>query len=75
MYLLPEARGKSIGASIINKSIEFAREQGFKRIYLESMPELKRAIGVYEKFGFEYIYEPIGDTGHHGCNVWMTKHI
>ena len=30
---------------------------------------------VYEKFGFEYIYEPIGETGHHGCDVWMTKNI
>jgi putative acetyltransferase len=75
MYLLPEARGKGIGAAIINKSIEFATSNGFKRIYLESMPELKKAISVYEKFGFEYIYEPIGDTGHHGCDIWMTKQL
>jgi putative acetyltransferase len=75
MYLVPEARGTGLGANIINKSIEFAKQQGFKRIYLESMPELKRAISVYEKFGFEYIYEPIGETGHHGCDVWMTKNI
>lgn len=75
MYLLPECRGKGIGAAIINKAIDFAREKGFKRIYLESMPELKKAISVYEKFGFEYIHEPIGDTGHHGCDVWMTKMI
>ena len=75
MYLVPEARGTGLGATIINKSIEFAKQQGFKRIYLESMPELKRAISVYEKFGFEYIYEAIGETGHHGCDVWMTKNI
>jgi putative acetyltransferase len=75
MYLLPEARGTGLGATIINKSIEFAKQQGFKRIYLESMPELKKAISVYEKFGFEYICEPIGETGHHGCDVWMTKNI
>lgn len=75
MYLLPEARGTGLGAMIINKSIDFAKQLGYKRIYLESMPELKKAISVYEKFGFEYIYEPIGETGHHGCNVWMTKNI
>ncbi len=75
MYLVPEARGTGLGANIINKSIDFAKQQGFKRIYLESMPELKKAISVYEKFGFEYIYEPIGETGHHGCDVWMTKNI
>jgi putative acetyltransferase len=27
MYLLPEARGTGLGASIINKSIEFAQQQ------------------------------------------------
>lgn len=75
MYLKPAARGTGLGATIINQSIAFAKQQGFKRIYLESMPELKRAISVYEKFGFEYIYEPIGETGHHGCDVWMTKNI
>ena len=75
MYLLPEARGRGLGAKIINKAIDFAREKGYKRIYLESMPELKRAINVYEKFGFQYIHEPVGDTGHHGCDVWMTKKI
>jgi putative acetyltransferase len=37
------------------------------------MPELKRAISVYEKFNFTYLQEPMGNTGHHGCSVWMKK--
>jgi putative acetyltransferase len=73
MYLLPESRGKGIGAAIINKSIEVAKQSGFKKMYLESMPELKRAITAYEKFGFEYLNGPMGNTGHHGCSVWMCK--
>lgn len=73
MYLLPESRGKGIGAAIINKSMEVAKQSGFKKMYLETMPELKRAITAYEKFGFEYLNGPMGNTGHHGCSVWMCK--
>ncbi|MFM1795069.1 MAG: hypothetical protein RL642_1454 [Bacteroidota bacterium] len=73
MYLLPESRGKKIGAAIILKSMEEAKKAGFKKMYLETMPELKRAISAYEKFGFEYLNGPMGNTGHHGCSVWMCK--
>lgn len=75
MYLLPESRGKGIGAAIINQSMEVAKQSGFKKMYLETMPELKRAITAYEKFGFEYLNGPMGNTGHHGCSVWMCKAI
>jgi putative acetyltransferase len=39
------------------------------------MSELKQAIGVYEKFGFDYLNKPLGNTGHFGCDVWMLKNI
>ena len=73
MYLLPEARGTGIGAALINLCMETARSKGFKHMYIETMPELKRAILVYEKFGFEYLEGPLGNTGHFGCGVWMLK--
>jgi len=75
MYLKPEVRKMGLGAKIISNCIEFAGEKGYKRIYLESMPELKRAISVYEKFGFSYLSHPMGNTGHHGCSVWMSLEI
>ena len=75
MYLMPEMRNKGLGAMIISRCIEFAKENGYKKIYLESMPELKRAISVYEKFGFNYLQKPMGNTGHHGCSVWMCLDI
>ncbi len=73
MYLLPEARHTGTGAALMNKCLEAAKELGFKQVYLESMPELKRAIFVYEKFNFIYLQAPMGNTGHHGCSVWMKK--
>ncbi len=75
MYLLPQARGTGLGKLLIEKSIEQAKANGFKKIYLESMPELKQALKVYAKFGFEYLTAPMGNSGHTGCSLWMLKEI
>jgi Acetyltransferases, including N-acetylases of ribosomal proteins len=75
MYLLPMARGKGLGKEIIEKNLRFAKEAGFKKVYLESMPELKKALKVYEKAGFKYLEGPLGESGHFGCDLWMIKEL
>jgi putative acetyltransferase len=75
MYLLPQARGTGLGKLLIERGIEQAKANGFKKIYLESMPELKQALKVYAKFGFEYLTAPMGNSGHTGCSLWMLKEI
>ncbi len=75
MYLLPEARGLGLGKTLIEKCIDSVKENGFKNIYLETMPELKQAMKVYEKFGFEYLKGPMGNSGHTGCSLWMMKKL
>ena len=75
MYLLPEARGKGIGKMLIERCLRFAAEAGYKKVYLETMPELKKALSVYEKMGFEYLDKPMGNSGHFGCDLWMIKSI
>lgn len=75
MYLLPKARGTGLGKTLIDTSIAFAKEAGYKNVYLESMPELKQALKVYAKFGFEYLKGPMGNSGHTGCSLWMLKRL
>jgi putative acetyltransferase len=75
MYLKPEARGIGLGRLLIEKCISQAKEMGYKNIYLESMPELKKALNVYAKFGFEYLKGPMGNSGHTGCELWMLKKL
>lgn len=75
MYLLPKARGNGLGRTLIEKSLDFAKEKGYKQVYLESMPELKQALKVYARFGFEYLKEPMGNSGHTGCSLWMLKNL
>lgn len=75
MYLLPQARGLGLGRTLIEKCIQWAKDAGYKQIYLESMPELKKALKVYEKFGFNYLPGPMGNSGHTGCSLWMLRKI
>ena len=75
MYLLPEARGLGLGRLLIEKCLQFAKESGYKNVYLETMPELKNALKVYEKMGFKYLAGPMGNSGHFGCELWMMTHI
>jgi len=75
MYLVPEARGIGLGKALIQRCFDAARKEGFGRIYLETMPELQQALKVYEKFGFRYLTAPMGNSGHFGCELWMTKNL
>ena len=75
IYLLPDTRGKGIGKKLMQYCFDEAKKQGFKKIYLETMPELKTAIPMYEKFGFNYLDHPMGCSGHTGCSIWMLKDL
>jgi putative acetyltransferase len=75
MYLKKETRGRGLGRFLIDKCLASAKEMGFRRVYLETMPELKKAVSVYEKFGFQYLSGPMGNSGHFGCDVWMIKQL
>ncbi len=75
MYLKSSARGMGLGRFLIDKCLQSAREMGYKNVYLETMPELRQAVKVYEKFGFGYLNGPMGNSGHFGCDRWMLKKL
>ena len=74
-YLLPQWRGKGIGRTLMEKCIESARELRYKQLYLESLPELSKAVSMYLKSGFRHIPHAMGNSGHFGCNIWMVKDL
>ena len=71
MYFLDEARGKGLGFKIVLKCLEKAKEFGFEKCYLETLPQMLIAQHIYRKVGFEYLCHPLGNTGHSSCPVWM----
>ena len=74
-YLLPEYRGRGIGRMLMERNIESARDFGYSQLYLESMPELSKAIGMYEKAGFHFIPGRLGNSGHFNCDIWMVRDL
>jgi putative acetyltransferase len=74
-YLLSDWRGKGIGKLLLDKCIESAKGMGYLHIYLESLPELSKAVSMYFKSGFGNIDHPLGDSGHFGCTIWMVKDL
>ncbi|KUJ61594.1 acetyltransferase [Flavobacteriaceae bacterium CRH] len=75
MYFLPETRGLGIGTEMMEKCLNEARDFGFKKCYIETMPFMHAAQKLYVKSGFEYLDAPMGGTGHDSCPVWMLKDL
>ena len=75
MYLAKEARGKGIAQELMQKCLEFAKQVGYDKCYIETLPFMKDAQKLYVKSGFTYIDGPMGATGHNACDVFMIKDL
>ena len=73
LYLHKDARGTGLGKQLLNTAMQWAKENGYTQVYLESMPELSKAVTIYENVGFQRINQPLGNSGHCGCDIWMVK--
>ena len=74
-YLLAVSRGKGIGKALMENSFASAKALGYECLYLESFPELYKAVSMYEKAGFIHLDKPLGMSGHFACNIWMVKNL
>ena len=75
MYLAKEARGKGIAKELMQKCLTFAKQVGYDKCYIETLPFMKDAQKLYVKSGFSYIDGPMGATGHNACDVFMIKDL
>ena len=75
MYFSPEARGKGIGTQVMQKCLNAAKNFGFEKCYLETLPYMISAVKLYKKTGFVALEAPLGDTGHYSCSEWMLKEL
>lgn len=75
LYLLEDFHGLGIGKKLMLNAINTAMDLGYETIYLETMPELSKALDLYHALGFERIDHRIGVSGHHACDIWMLKKL
>ncbi|MGH9968538.1 MAG: GNAT family N-acetyltransferase [Pyrinomonadaceae bacterium] len=53
MYFVPSVRSRGLGRYILQRTIDRARELGFKRMVLETSSRLEAANHLYSRFGFQ----------------------
>ena len=52
LYLLEKYHGMGYGKSLLNKAVDYAKEEDYQKMYLDSLSTSTKAIGLYHRFGF-----------------------
>ena len=53
--VLSEYRGQGVGKALVEEMLALAKEKQVKKIMLEVRASNQKAIGLYEKFGFQFL--------------------
>lgn len=72
MYFLSELRGYGMGKQLLNHCIETATQQGYQRMYLETVNRMISANALYQKRGFQPLSAAEGATGHSSCDTYYA---
>lgn len=75
MYFSAEVRGKGFGTQMMQHCLNAARDFGYNKCYLETLPYMTSAVKLYKRSGFVALDKPLGDTGHYSCSEWMLKDL
>ena len=52
MYIYPEYHGQGIGSTLMKNALQKAKALGFKTMTLQTNSVLKKALPLYQKYGF-----------------------
>lgn len=66
MFLKTQTRGTGLGQKLMQSCIDEAKNLGYKKMRLDTLPHLKQALGLYQKFGFKpidaYCFNPFKEA-------------
>jgi putative acetyltransferase len=71
MWFLPPYRGKGYGTKMSELLLGFARSAGYKRVRLDTAPELESATKLYQRLGFG----PRERYNDGPCTMFMEKQL
>lgn len=63
LYVYPKARGRQVARKLIQQAIKAAAQNGYDKMFLDTLPKMQPAIGLYKSEGFTltqpYYYSPL----------------
>jgi len=61
LFVSPRYRRFGLGKALVSRALESAKQMGFDRLLLDTMPDMTAAIAAYESMGFQKI-DPYWDN-------------
>ena len=72
VLVAPQARGTGLGRDLVGRAMDYAYEQGWRQVFLETTTGLPASMAIYEKLGFKGVSETPLEHWNAGDHTQLT---